>query len=261
MKNTAVITGASGGLGREFARLFAKDGYNLILAARNGEKLQKLKEETEKEYGVTAEIFICDLSETEAPEKLFAFCEEKQAEIAALVNNAGFGDFGEFYRSDLTKQTEMVQVNDMALMRLTRLILPQMIARKSGKILNVASVAAFAPGPLMSVYYATKAFVLSFTEALAVETKPYNVSITALCPGPTKTGFESAAALEKSGLFKNLKNADAAKTAAFGYKKMNKGKVIAVHGAGNRFLVRMMKFAPRALVRKCVYKIQKEKQS
>ena len=250
MKNTAVITGASGGLGREFARLFAKDCYNLILAARNGEKLQKLKEETEKEYGVTAEIFICDLSETEAPEKLFAFCKEKQAEIAALVNNAGFGDFGEFYRSDL-----------MALMRLTRLILPQMIARKSGKILNVASVAAFAPGPLMSVYYATKAFVLSFTEALAVETKPYNVSITALCPGPTKTGFESAAALEKSGLFKNLKNADAAKTAAFGYKKMNKGKVIAVHGAGNRFLVRMMKFAPRALVRKCVYKIQKEKQS
>lgn len=101
------------------------------------------------------------------------------------MNNAGFGDFGEFYRSDLTKQTEMVQVNDMALMRLTRLILPQMIARKSGKILNVASVAAFAPGPLMSVYYATKAFVLSFTEALAVETKPYNVSITALCPGPT----------------------------------------------------------------------------
>ena len=249
MKNTAVITGASGGLGREFARLFAKDCYNLILAARNGEKLQKLKEETEKEYGVTAEIFICDLSETEAPEKLFAFCKEKQAEIAALVNNAGFGDFGEFYRSDLTKQTEMVQVNDMALMRLTRLIL------------NVASVAAFAPGPLMSVYYATKAFVLSFTEALAVETKPYNVSVTALCPGPTKTGFESAAALEKSGLFKNLKNADAAKTAAFGYKKMNKGKVIAVHGAGNRFLVRMMKFAPRALVRKCVYKIQKEKQS
>ena len=102
MKNTAVITGASGGLGREFARLFAKDGYNLILAARNGEKLQKLKEETEKEYGVTAEIFTCDLSETETPEKLFAFCKEKQAEIAALVNNAGFGDFGEFYRSDLT---------------------------------------------------------------------------------------------------------------------------------------------------------------
>ena len=167
--------------------------------------------------------------------------------------------FGEFFRADINKLTDMVQVNDMTLMRLTRLILPQMAERKSGKILNVASVASFAPGALMSVYYASKAFVLSFSEALAVEMKPYGVSVTALCPGPTKTGFENAASLQKSGLFKNLKNADAAKTAAFGYKKMKKGKAVAVHGAGNRFLVRLMKFAPRSLVRKCVYKIQKEK--
>lgn len=259
MKNVALITGASGGLGAEFAKLFANDGYNLILVARNAEKLEKIKRETEKDYNVCVEVFTCDLAQANAAEEIFEFCGDKNAEIVALVNNAGFGDFGEFYRADLKKLTEMVQVNDMTLMRLTRLFLPQMTERKSGKILNVASVASFAPGPLMSVYYASKAFVLSFSEALSVELKPYGVSVTALCPGPTKTGFENAASLQKSGLFKNLKNADAAKTAAFGYKKMKKGKVVAVHGAGNRFLVRLMKFAPRSLVRKYVYKIQKEK--
>ena len=259
MKNVAVITGASGGLGEEFAKLFARDGYNLILVARNTEKLEKLKREIESNYGVIAEISACDLSKARSAEEVFDFCEKKGAEISALVNNAGFGDFGEFYRADMDKLTNMVQVNDMTLMRLTRLILPQMAERKCGKILNVASVASFAPGALMCVYYASKAFVLSFSEALAVEMKPYGVSVTALCPGPTKTGFESTASLQKSGLFKNLKNADAAKTAAFGYKKMQKGKAVAIHGARNRFLVRLMKFAPRSLVRKCVYKIQKEK--
>ena len=259
MKNVAVITGASGGLGEEFAKLFAQDGYNLVLVARNAGKLEKLKDEIEKNYGVRAEILPCDLSKERSAEEVFAFCKEKGAEISALVNNAGFGDFGEFFRADINKLTDMMQVNDVTLTQLTRLILPEMAARKSGKILNVASVASVAPGALMSVYYASKAFVLSFSEALAVEMKPYGVSVTALCPGPTKTGFESAASLQKSGLFKNLKNADAAKTAAFGYKKMKKGKAVAVHGAGNRFLVRLMKFAPRSLVRKCVYKIQKEK--
>lgn len=259
MKNTALITGATGGLGECFARLFAADGYNLILTARSEERLRGLKEKLEAEYGVRAEIFPCDLSEADAADKVYDFTETLGAEIVALVNNAGFGDFGEFYRADLKKLDDMVRVNDITLMRLTRLILPQMTQRRGGKILNVASVAAFAPGALMSVYYASKAFVLSFSEALYVESKPYGVSVTALCPGPTKTGFESAAALGKSGLFKNLKNADAMKTAAFGYKKMKKGKAVAVHGAGNRFLVFLMKIAPRSFVRKCVYKIQKEK--
>lgn len=259
MEKTALITGASSGLGECFARLFAADGYDLILVARKEERLQKVKERAEKEFSVKAEIFVCDLSEADAAERIFDFCREKEAEITALVNNAGFGDFGEFYQSSLEKATNMVQVNDMTLMRLTRLVLPQMVERKSGKILNVASVAAFAPGALMSVYYASKAFVLSFSEALYVELKKSGVSVTALCPGPTKTGFESAAALENSGLFKNLKNADAEKTAAYGYKKMKKGKAIAIHGASNRFLVFLMKLAPRAFVRKCVYKIQKEK--
>ncbi len=259
MKNVALITGASGGLGECFAELFARDGYNLILVARNEEKLNRVKERMKREYNVSAEIFVCDLSDTDAADKVYAFAAEKEAEIAALVNNAGFGDFGEFHRADTEKLTAMVQVNDMTPMRLTRLILPQMTQRKSGKILNVASVAAFAPGALMSVYYASKAFVLSLSEGLSVELKKYGVTVTALCPGPTKTGFESAAALGESGLFKNLKNADAMKTATFGYKKMKKGKAVAVHGAYNRFLVRLMKFAPRALVRKCVYNIQKEK--
>lgn len=259
MKNVALITGASGGLGTEFCKLFAKDGYNLLLAARNGDKLNEIKAEIEKTYSVSVLTIKIDLSQSAAPERLYEFATEQNAEICALVNNAGFGDFGAFETCDLNKATQMVQVNDMALMRITRLFLPQMTARKSGKILNVASVASFAPGPLMSVYYASKAFVLSFSEALSTECKKSGVSVTALCPGPTKTGFERSAALETSGLFKNLKNADAASTAAFGYKSMKKGKVVAVHGASNRFLVTLMKFAPRALVRKCVYKIQREK--
>ena len=199
MKNVALITGASGGLGECFAELFARDGYNLILVARNEEKLNRVKERMNREYNVSAEIFVCDLSDTDAADKVYAFAAEKEAEIAALVNNAGFGDFGEFHRADPEKLTAMVQVNDMTLMRLTRLILPQMTQRKSGKILNVASVAAFAPGALMSVYYASKAFVLSLSEGLSVELKKYGVTVTALCPGPTKTGFESAAALGESG--------------------------------------------------------------
>ena len=155
MKNVALITGASGGLGECFAELFARDGYNLILVARNEEKLNRVKKRVKREYNVSAEIFVCDLSDTDAADKVYAFAAEKEAEIAALVNNAGFGDFGEFHRADPEKLTAMVQVNDMTPMRLTRLILPQMTQRKSGKILNVASVAAFAPGALMSVYYAS----------------------------------------------------------------------------------------------------------
>ena len=260
MKNVALITGATGGLGREFVDLFARDGYNLLLTGRNEKKLSLIKKEAELTYGITAEVFPCDLAKSGAAEKIYSFAGEKQAEVTALVNNAGFGDFCEFYRESEEKLSDMVQVNAAVPVALTRLFLPAMVQRKSGVILNVASVAAFAPGPLMSVYYASKAFMLSFSEGLHQEVKKYGVKVSALCPGPTQTGFESAADLEKSGLFKNLKIASAKKTAAYGYKKAEKGKAVAVHGFSNRFLTFLMKISPRALVRKCVYNIQKEKE-
>ena len=259
MNNVALITGATGGLGKEFAKLFARDGYNLLLTGRKEEKLALLKNEVETTYNVKAEIFACDLSKAGATEKLFSFVKEKQAEVTALVNNAGFGDFNEFYRANEEKLADMVQVNVAVPTLLTRMFLPAMVQRKRGVILNVASVAAFAPGPLMSVYYATKAYMLSFSEGLYQEMKKYGVTVTALCPGPTQTGFESAAALEQSGLFKNLKIASAERTAAFGYKKCKKGKAVAIHGFSNRVLTFFMKISPRAFVRKCVYHIQKEK--
>lgn len=259
MKNVALITGATGGLGKEFAKLFARDGYNLLLTARKEENLSVIKNELEQTYGVTAEILPCDLKESGAAEKIYSFAKEKQAEVTALVNNAGFGDFCEFYLANGEKISDMVQVNVAVPVALTRLFLPDMVQRKSGLVLNVASVAAFAPGPLMSVYYASKAFLLSFSEGLYEEVKKYGVKVTALCPGPTQTGFESAAELGNSGLFKNLKIASAEKTAAFGYKKAKKGKAVAIHGCSNRILTFIMKISPRALVRKCVYRIQKEK--
>ena len=259
MKNVALITGASGGLGREFARLFARDGYNLLLTGRSEEKLLPVKTEAERTYGVTAEIFACDLAEENAANAIYAFAGGIRAEVTALVNNAGFGDFCELYRADEKKLADMVQVNTAAPTRLTRLFLPAMVQRKSGVIINVASVAAFAPGALMSVYYATKAYLLSFSEGLHQEVKKCGVKVAALCPGPTQTGFESAASLEKSGLFKNLKIASAKKTAEYGYKRAKKGKAVSVYGFFNRFLTVLMKIAPRALVRKCVYNLQKEK--
>lgn len=253
----ALITGATGGLGKEFAKIFAKENYNLILIARNEEKLNNLKSELEASYPVTVTVFANDLSKEGAADEIFEFTQSAGLEVNVLVNNAGFGDFGEYSQCDWEKQREMVQVNVLALMRLTRLYVPAMKSAKSGKILNVASVASFQPGPLMSVYYASKAFVLSFSEALYTELKKSGVTVTALCPGPVRTGFEDAANLSNSGLFKNLKVATPYKVALFGYKKMKKGRAVAIQGARNRFLIFVSRFSPRSLVRRVVYKIMK----
>ena len=257
MNKTALITGASSGIGYELARLFAADGNNLVLVARSKEKLEQIKEEREKEFGVTANVIVCDLSKEGAASEVFSATSEQNIQIDYLVNNAGFGDFGKFHESNLEKQSDMISVNITALTELSRLYLPHMVEQGFGNILNVASIAAFQAGPLMSVYYATKAFVVSLTEALSVELKGTGVKVTALCPGPTKTGFEDSAKLENSGLFKNLKAVTARDVALYGYKKMKKGKLIAIHGFMNRVIVCASKFAPRALVRNVVYNIQK----
>lgn len=256
---TALITGASGGLGVHFAELFAKDGYDLVLVARSEEKLNNLKACLEDRYGV--QVFVCvkDLAKHNAAEEVAAFIKEQDLEIDALINNAGFADFGAYADADWQRQHDMVQVNIMALIQLTRCFLKPMIQRGRGRIMNVASLAAFQPGPLMSVYYATKSFVLSFTEALSVELRGTGVKVSALCPGPTETGFEKNGHLGNSGLFKNLSVASALEVAAYGYLKLKKGQTIAIPGLMNKLIVTASKYAPRSMARNLVYMIQKEK--
>ncbi|MGN1098433.1 MAG: SDR family NAD(P)-dependent oxidoreductase [Clostridia bacterium] len=257
MRKTALITGASGGLGAELARIFAREGYNLVLVARSGEKLEALKNEVEDGFKTRAEILVKDLAEKDGAKSVFEFTNQKGIDIDVLVNNAGFGDFGPYADSGWDKQYDMIQLNITALIQLTHCYLKPMIERGGGKILNLASIAAFQAGPLMSVYYASKAFVLSFTESLSVELKGTGVTVTALCPGPTRTGFEKAANLKNSRLFKNLKTASAKQVAEYGYKKLMKNKVIAVQGIANKALICASKFAPRRLARYVVYTIQR----
>lgn len=261
MKKVALITGASGGLGLSFARIFAREGYDLVMVARSEHKLNKIKSELEADFGISALVLPADLTLGSGAQDVYMKTHELGLSVDVLVNNAGFGDFGEFALSDLEKQCDMVELNVKALMRLTHLYLGDMKARGAGKILNVDSIAAFQPGPLMSVYYATKAFVLSFSEALSVELRGTGVSVTALCPGPIDTGFESRAALGESGLFKNLKVWSPDVVAEFGYKQMKKGKTVAVKGGLNRLIVFSSRLAPRSLVRNMVYHIQKPKGS
>ena len=259
MKQTALITGASGGIGLELARVFARERYNLVLVARNEARLSALGRELADAYGVTALACAADLSERDAAAAVYAFTRDRGVAVDVLVNNAGFGDFGPFLDAEWEKQYEMVQVNITALMQLTRLYLPEMTARGSGRILNIASTAAFQPGPLMSVYYASKAFVLSFSEALSVELKGTGVAVTTVCPGPTTTGFSERANLGASGLFAHLKNATAAEVAEFAYRALSRGRVVAVHGLGNRLLVFGSKHSPRRWVREVAWRIQKER--
>lgn len=254
--NCVLITGASGGIGLEFARIFAKEKNNLFLVARNKDKLEEVKRELEAE-GKEVFILSADLTREEEVDRVFAFAVENGLNIETLVNNAGFGDFGEYASCNYEKQRDMVNLNVLALMKLTHMFLPAMKEKGCGEILNVASIASFQPGPLMSVYYASKAFVLSFSEALYSELKKSGVKVCALCPGPIKTGFEKAANLDNSGLFKNMKVATAAQVARFGYKKLKKGKAVAIYGSSNRFLIFASRFAPRSMVRKVVHKIMK----
>lgn len=257
MKKTALITGASCGLGHSFAHVFAREGYDLVLVARNGERLEEIKSEIEEKYGVKATAIAKDLCETESAKEIYVATQSAGIDIDVLVNNAGSGDFGEFYKCDLSKQIRMVELNCIALMELCRYYLPAMVERGRGNVLNVDSIAAFQPGPLMSVYYATKAFVFSFSQALTRELKGSGVKVMALCPGPIRTNFDVAANFGESGLFKNLKVWSPEVVAEFGYKNMKKGKSYCVLGLMNKLMVFSTRLAPRSLVRETVYQIQK----
>ena len=220
MPKTALITGASSGIGLELAKIFAGDKHDLVLVARSGDKLNELATELRKE-NISVEVIVADLSLPNAAEDLFNAVQQKNIIIQFLVNNAGFGDFGFFTEANWKKTERMINVNITALTHLTHLFLPSMIKNGYGRILNLASTAAFQPGPLMSVYYATKAYVLHFSEAIGNELKDTGVKVTALCPGATESGFQAASNMEESRLVKGRKLPTSKEVAEFGYKAMN----------------------------------------
>ena len=259
MNKTALITGASSGIGYELAQIFAAEGYDLVLVARSTEKLTEIKHNLENQHQITVYNITKDLSVPSSANEIYNELANAGKKIDVLVNNAGFGDFGEFYNSDINKLHNMIELNINTLTKMTRLFLPQMIERKSGKILNIASLGSFQPGPLMAVYYASKAYVLSFSEAISRELKNSGVTVTAVCPGPTKTKFTQAANLGMSGLFVNLHIASAQSVANFAYKKMQKGKVVAVPGFFNKVAAVGVRLLPKRIVRNMVYRLQKKR--
>lgn len=248
MNKTALITGASGGIGCELAKVFAKDQYNLVLVARNAAKLTQFADELQREFGISAKAVPLDLTAASAPQSLFDQLQHDSIAVDILVNNAGYGVLGEFAKVSLEDNLGQIQLNITALTHLTRLFLGPMIERRFGKILNVASTAGFQPGPLMSVYYASKAYVISFSEALANELQGTGVTVTCLCPGATDTGFQGRAGLENTLLFKKLRPMDAKTVACDGYRGLMAGKVIVISGFRNWLLAESVRFSPRRLV-------------
>ncbi|MCA6490073.1 MAG: SDR family oxidoreductase [Chitinophagaceae bacterium] len=253
---TALITGASNGIGLELAKIHAAKGDQLVLVARNKSKLDELKLELEKTYKISVYTIGKDLSAMNAGQEIFDETSKQQIHIDYLINNAGFGDFGMFVETDWNKEAQMIQLNITAVTQLTKLYLKEMVKRGSGKIMNVASTAAFQSGPTMAVYYATKAYVLSFSEAIDNEVRDKGVTVTALCPGATESGFQAAAAMEESNLVKGRKLPTSKEVAEYGYESMMKGRTVAIHGFMNYLLANSVRFIPRAMVVKVTRKLQ-----
>jgi len=250
MKKTALITGASNGIGLELAKIHASKGGDLVLVARNKSKLDELKTELEKQFNISVYTIGKDLSATESAHEIYDETNRQNIQVDYLINNAGFGDFGMFTDTDWNKELKMINLNITTLTLFTKLYLQDMVKRKSGKIMNVASIASFQPGPTLAVYCATKAYVLSFTEAISNEVSDKGVSIIALCPGATETGFQAAGGLDESKLFKDKKLPTGKEVAEYGYSSMIKGKTVAIHGIMNYILSNSIRFIPRALVLK-----------
>ncbi len=248
---TALITGASGGIGLELARIFGQEGYALVLVARNRQRLEEIAVELKP---TPVQVLAKDLSLVGAAEGV----HREVPRVDVLVNNAGYGVYGRFIETPLDDELGMLQLNMTALVVLTKLYLPAMAAARNGKILNVASTAAFQPGPLMALYYATKAFVLSFSEAIGSELEGTGVTVTALCPGPTATGFQARSKVEKSRLFQRMKVMDAHAVAEAGYHGLMAGKPVVIPGLMNKLLAQSVRFSPRRLVTKIARKMQEE---
>ncbi len=248
-RQTALVTGASLGIGLELAKNFAQDGIDLVLVARSEGKLAAIAKEFEQQYKIKATVIAMDLAEGGAAAKLHARVKELGITIDYLVNNAGYGQYGRFLEIDAQVDNGMLQLNMIFLTDTTRLFGKDMVARKSGRILNVASTAAFQPGPLMATYYATKAYVLSLSEALNNEFKDDGVTVTALCPGPTRSGFQDNAKMAGSRILK-IGMMEAGPVAKQGYQAMRRGCAVVIPGVSNKVLAQSIRFTPRALVTK-----------
>lgn len=247
-RQMALITGASGGIGEALAHRFARGGYDLVLVARTESKLQALAEELSRAHGVRAHALACDLADPASPRQLADRLAALGVAVDVLVNNAGFATYGPFAELDLDGELRMLQVNIVTLTHLTRLLLPGMIARRRGRILNVASTAAFMPGPLMAVYYASKAFVLSLSEALNNELQGSGVTVTALCPGPTSTGFQARAQMERSKLVSGRKIMGVEAVADAGYDGLLRGRSVVIPGLMNRIQAFLPRLLPRSVL-------------
>ncbi len=248
---TALITGASTGIGLELARIFAREGYSLVLVARNQQRLERIAAELKP---VPVRVIAKDLSLADAPQEI----HRAVPDVDVLVNNAGFGVYGKFAVTSLSEELNLMQLNMAAPVILTKLYLAGMLARGSGRILNVASTAAFQAGPLMSIYYASKAFLLSFSEAIQNELAGTGVTVTALCPGPTATEFQERSKIQNAALVKDRKIMDARTVAEAGYRGMLAGKTVVIPGAMNKLLVQSLRVSPRSMVTKVVRKLQEE---
>jgi hypothetical protein len=245
---TALITGASSGIGSEFAHLFAADQHGLVLVARRTDRLKALGEILRDRHNVRVDVIEMDLSREEAAQSLFDEVKKFSLEVDFLVNNAGIGDYGLFQEREWPKMNQMIMLNAVTLTHLTHLFVREMVKRKRGRILNVASIAGFQPCPTFAAYAATKAYVLSFTEALHHELRGTNVTATVLCPGPTLTGFQAAADMEGVALFKGRNVMSSSEVAASGYRAMMRGKMLVVPGFMNKAVVQGPRFLPRTLV-------------
>ena len=256
---TALVTGASSGIGRELAKLLAGEGHDVVFVARRRDRLEDLARELATRHGVSARVIAKDLENPASPAEIFEELETEEISVDILVNDAGLGIYGRFWETDLARQLAVIQVNLVALTNLTGLFLPGMVSRRKGKVVNVSSTAAFQPGPYMAVYYATKAYVLSFSEALAEELAGTGVSVTALCPGPTVTEFQEGAGIEDTWLFRGPLVMDARSVARAGWAGARRRKRIVVPGLGNKLLKESVRFSPRRLVTAVARRIQKKR--
>ncbi|MBC1238623.1 MULTISPECIES: SDR family oxidoreductase [Nostoc] len=258
-KKTALITGAASGIGYQLACLFAADDYNLVLVDKDELKLTEVAEKFELKFGNFVKAIVKDLSISSSPDEIFTELQQANIQVDVLVNNAGFGTYGLFHETNLTAELEMLQVNLVCLTHLTKLFIKDMVKQGEGKILNVASAAAFQPGPLMAVYFATKAYILSFSEAIANELEGTGVTVTVLCPGSTESAFHQRTGMADSKMLKSKRMMDAETVAEIGYRGLMKGKTIVIPGLINKLLAKSVRFVPRKLVTKIVRNMQEDK--
>jgi uncharacterized protein len=255
MKEFSLLTGASSGIGLEIAKQLAKEKRNLILVGRNKEKIEELAFIFRRMNLIEVHPIIIDLSKIDSPKRIFDYTIEKNLNVVSLINNAGFGYAGEYIDSKLDEDTDMIHVNITSLVQLTKLFLPNMKKNKTGEILNIASTASFQPGPYMSLYYASKAFVLSYSEGISVELEKYGISVTAVCPGPTITEFAERANMDGSLLMKKGIAMSAEEVARIAIDAMKKKRVVKIAGFKNFLLAFTVRFLPRIFVRNTIKKL------